>query len=305
MTQLFSDTSRHRQIGIALVTLTTLAYATLDASAKWLVQSLPVFQVVWLRFLVHTLFHAAVFTPNMGRRLYIVGQWRIQLLRGLMLAAMTLLNFWALQYLQLAQTGAIQFSVPILIAMISALWLGEHLDLRRWLAILLGFVGVLIIIRPGSHAFHPAILLSVGNAFLYAAFNLLTRHLAATEHPITTQFFSAAVAAVVLAPFALAQWQTPEGWLNWALVASMGLFGGLGHIGAAVAHRYASAAVLGPFLYQQIIYMTFWGWLVFDQVPDHAVAIGACVVVASGLYLLWRELRQGDASAPTDDAVSR
>lgn len=297
MTQLFSDTARNRQIGIALVTLTTLAYATLDASAKWLVQSLPVLQVVWLRFVVHSVFHAAVFTPSMGWRLYKVGHVRIQLLRGLMLGCMTLLNFWALQYLQLAQTGAIQFSVPILIAMISAIWLGEHLDVRRWLAILLGFVGVLIIIRPGSHAFHPAILLSVGNAVLYAAFNLLTRHLAASENPVTTQFFSAVVAAVVLTPLALMQWQTPEGWLNWVLVGAMGLFGGLGHIGAAVAHRYASAAVLGPFLYQQIIYMTFWGWLVFDQMPDHAVALGACVVVASGLYLLWRELRQSESAS--------
>lgn len=297
MTQLFSDTSRNRQIGIALVTLTTMAYATLDASAKWLVQSLPVLQVVWLRFVVHSVFHAAVFTPSMGWRLYKVSHIRIQLLRGLMLGCMTLLNFWALQYLQLAQTGAIQFSVPILIAMISAIWLGEHLDVRRWLAILLGFVGVLIIIRPGSHAFHPAVLLSVGNAVLYAAFNLLTRHLAASENPVTTQFFSAVVAAVVLTPLALMQWQTPEGWLNWVLVGAMGLFGGLGHIGAAVAHRYASAAVLGPFLYQQIIYMTFWGWLVFDQMPDHAVALGACVVVASGLYLLWRELRQSESAS--------
>lgn len=295
MTQLFSDTARNRQIGIAFVTLTTLAYATLDASAKWLVQSLPVFQVVWLRFFVHVVFHAAVFTPSMGMRLYQVHHWRLQLLRGLLLVTMTLLNFWALQYLQLAQTGAIQFSVPILIALLSALWLGERLDVRRWLAVLMGFVGVLIIIRPGSHAFHPAIFLSVGNAVLYALFNMMTRHLAASEHPITTQFFSALVAAVVLAPVALWQWQTPQGWLNWALVAAMGLFGGLGHIGASIAHRYASAAVLGPFLYQQIIYMTFWGWLVFDQMPDHAVAVGAAVVVASGLYLLWRELRQDEA----------
>ncbi len=302
MTQLFSDTARNRQIGIAFVTLTTLAYATLDASAKWLVQSLPVLQVVWLRFFVHTLFHAVVFTPSMGWRLYKVNHLRIQVIRGVLLVSMTILNFWALQYLQLAQTGAIQFSVPILIALLSTVWLGEHLDMRRWLAVLLGFVGVLIIIRPGTHAFHPAIFLSVANALLYAVFNMMTRHLAASENPVTTQFFSAMVATTVLAPFAWWHWQTPEGWLNWALVASMGLFGGLGHIGAAVAHRYASAAVLGPFLYQQIIYMTFWGWLVFDQMPDHAVAIGACVVVASGLYLLWRELRQ-DAPPPSEEVT--
>lgn len=292
MTRLFSDTPRHRRIGIAFVTLTTLMYATLDMSAKWLVQSLPVLQVVWLRFFVHAVLSTAAFMPSMGRGLFKVAHPKLQLYRGLMLVSMTALNFWALQYLQLAQTGAIQFSVPILIALLSSFWLGERLDMRRWLAILVGFAGVLVIIQPGSQDFHPAIFLSVGNALLYAGFNIMTRRLVGSEDPIVTQLISAIVSAVVLAPFALWQWQTPEGWQAWGLMLVAGVCGGLGHIGAAVAHRYASAAVLGPFLYQQIIYMTFWGWLVFGQVPDRSVMLGACVVVASGLYLLWREFRK-------------
>lgn len=296
MSQLHSDTSQHRRIGIALVTATTLMFAVLDTSAKWLVLTIPVLQVVWLRFLFHTVLTTALFMPSMGKNLFRIHHPRLQLLRGIMLALMTGLNFYALQYLQLAEVGAVQFSVPLLIALISAWFLKERLDLQRWMAICLGFVGVLIIIRPGSHGFHPAIFLSIINAFLYAGFNLLTRRLAGSDHPISTQLASAAVPAVVLAPFALAQWQAPEGWLTWAIILLTGLAGGLGHSASALAHRYATAAVLGPFLYQQILYMTLGGWLVFDQIPDTAVVMGACIVVMSGLYLLWREFRLKSAS---------
>lgn len=285
------SSAHQRRIGIGLVTLTTLCFAVLDTTAKWLVLSLPVIQVVWLRFLTHSLFSLAIFGPGMGRELL---QWhhpRLQLLRGVMLAGMTGLNFWALQYLQLAETGAMQFSVPILIAVLSAWWLGERLDTRRWLAIAAGFAGVLIIIRPGTQAFHPAILLSAGNAILYALFNMLTRQLARTEHPATMQLASAMVSTVVLTPLALWSWQAPDNAWQWLLLCLAGLSGGAGHYFAAQAHRFASAAVLGPFLYQQILYMTLGGWLVFGQVPDQAVLLGAGVVVTSGLYLLWREFQ--------------
>ena len=291
MTQLFGDSSKNRKIGIALVTLTTLMFATLDTSAKWLVLSLPVLQVVWMRFFSQVLFTAAVFAPTMGWGMFRVVNLKLQCLRGLILALMTALNFLALQYLQLAETGAIQFSVPILIAVLSSWWLKEKLDVASWIAIWVGFAGVLVIIRPGSHAFHPAIFLSVVNAFLYAGFNMLTRRLAASENPVCTQLFSAAVSTVVLTPFAWSQWQTPEGVLTWVIISLIGVFAGLGHLCVASAHRYASAAFLGPFLYQQILYMTLGGWLVFDQTPDHAVALGAVIVVASGMFLLWREMR--------------
>lgn len=289
MSQLLNDTSRNRQIGIALVTITTLMFAVLDTSAKWLVQSLPVLQVVWLRFVFHTFLTTAIFLPSMGSDLFKINNPRLQLLRGLMLALMTGLNFFALQYLQLAETGAMQFSVPILIALISALWLHEKLDAKKWLAICLGFVGVLVIIRPGSHAFHPAILLSIMNALIYAAFNIMTRRLAGSDNPIATQLASAIVPSVVLAPFAIWTWQAPDSWQVWCVLVLAGLTGGLGHTASALAHRYATAAVLGPFLYQQIIYMSLGGWLIFGQIPDAPVVLGAGIVVLSGLYLLWRE----------------
>jgi len=148
---------------------------------------------------------------------------------------------------------------------------------------------VLVIIRPGSHGFHPAILLSIKNALLYSAFNLKTLRLAGSDHPISTQLASATVPSVVLAPFAIWYWQTPDSWQVWCVLVLAGLTGGLGHTASALAHRYATAAVLGPFLYQQIIYMSLGGWLIFGQIPDAAVVLGAGIVVLSGLYLLWRE----------------
>ena len=288
---LHSDSARNRRIGILLVVGATLCFSVLDATAKWLVQSQPVLQVVWLRFVSHVLLMALILAPKHGRDMLRMRSPRLQALRGLMLATMTALNFVALQYLQLAETGAIQFSVPIVIALLSAWWLHERLDARRWVAIVGGFVGVLLVIRPGSQAFHPAILLCVGNAILYAAFNMLTRRMAATESPESMQLLSAAMAALMLAPFALAHWQAPAGAGQWALLLLCGLMGGVGHLFIAMAHRYASAAVLGPFLYQQILYMTLLGWLVFAQVPDAFVVAGALVVVLSGLYLLWMEMR--------------
>jgi len=286
------DSARNRRLGIAMVCVTTLCFSALDTTAKWLVLSLPVFQVVWLRFLTHSLLGLALLAPRYGMRLVRVQQPKLQALRALMLAVLTGLNFWALRYLQLDVTAAIQFSVPIMIALISARWLGERLDARSWIAIVLGFGGVLLIVRPGSHAFHPAIVLSILNAVLYAAFNLLTRRLAATELPAATQLLSAIGATVLLTPLGLLQWKTPEDWLSWMLVLSMGLVGGLGHLMVAQAHRYASAAVLAPFLYQQIVYMGLLGWLVFGHVPDLAVVSGAAIVTFSGLYLLYREFRR-------------
>lgn len=286
------DTARNRQLGIVMICGTTLCFAALDSTAKWLVMGLPVFQVVWLRYVTHAAIAAVALTPHYGLALYKVNRPGLQLLRAFMQALMTGLNFWALQYLQLDVTGAIQFSVPILIAVISVRWLGERLDARRWIAILAGFAGVLLIVRPGTQGFHPAMLLSLTNAVVYAVFNLLTRRLAATELPAATQMWSAIGAAVMLTPLGLLNWTAPPDALTWVLVLSTGLFGGLGHLLATVAHRYASAAVLGPFLYQQIIYMTLFGWLIFGQVPDAAVISGAAVVVGSGMYLMVREMRR-------------
>jgi len=283
------DTARNRLIGIGLISVTFLCFALLDCGAKWLVQSLPVLQVVWLRFLFHAVFSTALLAPKFGSGLLRTRRPKLQILRAAFLPVMTGLNFWALQYLQLAETGAIQFSVPIIIALFAAPLLGERMDRARWAAIGVGFFGVLIIVRPGTQAFHPALLLASANAVLYALFNLLTRQLAAHDSPEATQFFSSLGATLAITPFALAAWQAPPGALQWLILCLIGIAGGLGHYFLALAHRYAPASVLGPFLYQQILWMVLFGYLVFGDVPDAAVLAGGAIVIGSGLYLLSRE----------------
>ncbi len=286
-----ADNARNRLIGIGLVSSTFLFFALLDCGAKWLVRTLPVVEVVWLRFVSHVIFTALLLAPRHGLNLVRSRRPGLQLVRSLFMPVMTALNFWALQYLQLAETGAIQFTVPILIAIASGPLLGERLDARRWLAIMVGFAGVLVILRPGMQGFHPALVLSLINAVLYALFNMMTRKLAAYDPPEATQFLSALGATVVMAPFALAAWQTPNTGLEWAVACLIGVAGGLGHYLLAMAHRFAPASVLGPFLYQQIVWMVLFGYLVFGDVPAGPVVLGAAIVIGSGLYLLYRERR--------------
>jgi len=213
----------------------------------------------------------------------------LQLLRAMMLPSMTAMNFWALQYLQLAETGAIMFLAPIIVAFLGVRLLGERLDRGRWIAILVGFVGVVIILQPGSRGFHPAMLVAVLQTVMYACFILLTRLLAAVDRPESTNFLSALASTIVLAPFALIAWRMPTTSLEWGLVVLTGIAGGMGHYLLAIAHRFAPASTLSPFIYQQILYMSLLGYLVFNDVPRPAVVIGAMVVIASGLYLLMRE----------------
>jgi drug/metabolite transporter (DMT)-like permease len=199
------------------------------------------------------------------------------------------MNFWALQYLQLTVTSSIFFSSPLIIALLSAQILGEKLDFGRLAAILTGFAGVLVIVHPWSADFHPAMLLAVMNAVIYAVFMMMTRHLAAYDPPETIQFLPAIGATLILTPFAVAAWEAPDTWLEWVLACTLGVFGGIGHYLLALAHRYAPSSVIAPFVYQQVIYMALFGYLVFGDVPAPAVWIGASIVVASGLYLFARE----------------
>ncbi len=284
-----ADSAANRLTGIALVSLCYVLFTLLDGAAKWLVAGVPVVVVVWLRFLMHALFASALLFPLRGRALVRTSHWRWHAARAVMFVLMTGLNFWALQYLQLAVTSSIFFIVPIITALVAAPMLGERIDAGRWAAILAGFAGVLIIVRPGSADFHPAMLLAVTNAVLVAIFNLMTRHLAAYDSPETIQYLPAVGATVLLTPFALAAWESPAGWLEWTVACLMGAVGGLGHYLLAAAYRYASATVLTPFLYQQVIYMAIFGYIVFGDVPSPAVGIGAAVVIASGLYLFARE----------------
>ena len=286
---LHADSARNRLIGIGLVSCCFMLFTVLDGSAKWLVGVMPVAMVVWLRFVTHAVFATLLLYPIKKNSLFKTKHLKWHLARAAMFMLMTGMNFWALQYLQLTVTASIFFTVPIIIALVSAWMLKEKLDAARWIAIIAGFGGVLVIVHPWSAAFHPAMILAIGNAFLYALFNLMTRHLAAYDPPETIQYLPALGAAIGLTPFAIAVWEWPEGALEWTLACLLGVLGGLGHYLLALAHRYAPASILAPFLYQQVIYMALFGYLVFGDVPSPNVWVGAAIVIVSGLYLFAQE----------------
>ena len=291
-TRHFSDTPKNRKIGIILIVMATVAFATLDALAKYLVQFLPVTEVVWARFFSQFVLMCAIFLPKQGLSLIKVAHPRLHFVRSMLLVVMTLANFAALQYLPMAQTAAIEFTVPILIALFSVHYLKESLGFKRWLAIFCGFLGVLIVVRPWSADFHPAVFFSFINAFGYAIFLMITRKVTANDSAAQSQFLPILGVVVVLLPFTISQWVMPSSISMWLLIILMGAIGGIGHFAVAHAYRYATAGMLGPFLYQKIIYMTLWGWILFNQLPDLLVISGTLIVVVSGLYLLLHEMRQ-------------
>lgn len=157
------------------------------------------------------------------------------------------------------------------------------------MAIMVGFIGVLIAVRPGFGDVHPAVIYSFLAMAAYALFMLLTRHMAPYDPPLVTLFYSMFVGTLLGAPMAFAQWVWPESWTTWALLASLGVLGGTGHFLFILAYSRAPASAISPFLYAQLITMVAMGYLVFDDVPDFWTIAGAGVIIASGIYLIHRE----------------
>ena len=203
--------------------------------------------------------------------------------------ASTLCNFVALRYLQLDEAIALIFSTPFFVAALSGPILGEWVRWRRWIAIGVGFLGVLVVVRPGVGTFHPAALLSLACALLYAIYSIMTRILARTDSNATTLFYSNIVGAVALIPALPFIWTTPTDPLIITLMVMIGAVGGFGHYLLIAAHRLAPAAVLSPFIYTEIVWVSILGLLVFRDVPSRWTIAGATIVIGSGLYILHRE----------------
>lgn len=284
-----ADTSRNRLLAIGLMCGAVLCFAMLDASAKWLSSAMDPLQVVFARYAGSMLLVLALLNPWSRPGVLRTRKPWLQAGRSLLLLGSTALNFVALKYLQLAETVSIMFATPLLVALLSGPLLGEWPGPRRLAAIGVGFLGVLVITRPGLGSMHPAAWLSVMGCICYAFYSLATRTLSAFDPPETTMVYSGVAGTLAMLPLLPWIWTTPSEPLPWALMFATGLFGGVGHWMLILAHRIAPAAVLAPFIYSQIVWMIALGWLVFGQLPDRWTFAGAGVVIASGLYLLYRE----------------
>jgi drug/metabolite transporter (DMT)-like permease len=282
---------RQRLVGIALMCGTLACFACLDAMAKVLNGYMDTMQVVWVRYAGAFIVAVAISNPLARPSPMRSRRPLLQVGRSILLLGSTVLSFFALRYLQLDQALAIVFSTPFFVAILSGPVLGEWVGWRRWTAICLGFVGVLLVARPGFGGIHPAALLSVGAAMFYAGYNITTRLIARADSSETTLFYSNLVGAVAMLPIVPFVWTTPSDPVVILLMVLIGAFATVGHYLLIIAHRLAPPALLAPFIYSQLVWAIILGYLVFADVPNGWTLVGAAVVVASGLFILYREQR--------------
>jgi drug/metabolite transporter (DMT)-like permease len=280
--------------GIALFCGAMVLFTLLDSAAKYSSAYLPALEIAWIRFIVHGLVVFLIFRPWRDWRPYRTRRPVAQVIRAVFLFMSTIFNFLALRTLRLDQTTTIMFSAAFVITALSGPILGEWVGPRRWVAIVVGFIGVLIVIRPGTSAFEPAMLYSVVAMLSYAGYLLYTRHLTGTDSVQGMVLVSGVIPSVLLAPVALPVLERPPTLAVAAALVVTGVAGAIGHWLLIHAQRLTPTPVLSPFIYTQLIWMTAAGYLFFDQLPDRLTLVGATVIVGSALYILYRQRVHGD-----------
>ena len=286
---------RDRLTGIALMCGAVAAFSCLDTMAKYLNGHMDTLQVVWARYTGAFVLTLLIFNPVSRPGLMRSKRPVLQIVRSALLLGSTLTNFFAFRYLQLDQALSILFSAPFLVAILAGPVLGEWIGWRRWLAILVGFAGVLLVTKPGGGGIHPAALFSVASAVFYALYIISTRVLSRSDPTDTTLFYSNMVGALAMLPVLPFVWTTPDSPLVIVLMVAFGAFGSFGHYLLIAGHRLAPASVLAPFMYTQLVWAIGWGYLVFGDIPNDWTLAGAVIVIGSGLYLLHRERVRGTA----------
>ena len=267
--------------------LTVVLFVAMDTVAKHLTALYPVPQVVWSRFVFHTLLIGIWLLPRM-RLIMVTRRPGLQFLRSTLLLTTTVLFFTGLQVLPMAESAAMLQVGPLIITALSVPLLGEQVGIRRWAGVIAGFAGALLIIRPGSGAMQLAILLPLAAAASNALYQITTRILSRSESTFTILFYTPLIGALLTSAAVPMFWVAPDA-EGWAMMALLGLIGGLSHFTLIKAFTAAPAATVAPFGYTALIWATLSGVVFFDQFPDVWTIVGTLVIAGSGLYILHRE----------------
>ncbi|MNP10258.1 Riboflavin transporter [compost metagenome] len=280
-----NDTSQPLR-GILLVVLAMFLFASHDALSKYLAGFYPILWVVWARYLVHTLLMMAIFLPQSGLRVLRTRRPGLQALRALCLLGTSLLFTTALQYIPLAEATAVNFLAPLLVTALSLPLLGEKVTRGQWVAVLVSFVGVTVIVHPGGALFTPAVLLPFGSALCFCFYQLLTRKLSGIDSPTTSNFFTGVLNTLVMSAIVPMFWQTPS-LLHGLMAVALGTCGMTAHLFLTQAFRHAPPAMLAPFSYCQIVFAGILGLVLFGHSPDMAGLVGIALICLSGLGAAW------------------
>jgi drug/metabolite transporter (DMT)-like permease len=278
-------------LGILFICLAGACFALMLGAAKQLGGAYSSLQISWARAFGHIVFLLAAFLPRQGLAVLRTRRPFTQLARSALLFTSNLLSFLALNFIPLAKQSSISQTAPLIVTLLAWPMLGERTTLPRVIALLCGFAGVLLVIRPGTAVFHWASVAVVVSAASYALYQVLTRMVAGVESPETSALYSSAVGAfgmLLVMPFV---WVTPQGWVDLGLFCALGVLGALGHYCIAIAFGFGPANILSPFQYFQLLASVAVGFVVFGEVPDAFIWVGSAVIVGSGLYLGWSQTR--------------
>jgi drug/metabolite transporter (DMT)-like permease len=277
--------------GIVLMVAGVFMFPFMNAAVKLLTARYPVPEIVWARFTGHLIIMLIVFLPHYGRRLFATRRWAIQIGRSLLMLGSNLVFVVAIGRVPLATASAIGFTSPLLVTALSMPLLGERVGPRRWTAVIVGFFGALVIIRPGSGLHNPAVLLLLGSAAAYALYQIATRWVSAFDPAATGIVFAALLGSLAMTcalPFVFV---LPKNLGDLLLFLSLGLFGGGGHYLLIRAFQNGPAAVMAPLGYVELVGTTALGYAIFGNFPDLWTWVGAAFIIASGLYIALRERR--------------
>jgi len=271
-----------------------LVATTMDTIAKYLAQTYPVPQITWARTAFQAIVVIAVFAP----RLSAVARTRrlgLQLVRSGLLLGANLSFVYGLRAIPLVEASAILFLAPLIVTALAKPLLGEPVGVRRWAAVVVGFVGAVIIIRPGGGVMQAAAIFPLTTAVLYALYMIATRHLSRDDSAVTTLFYTALVGALVMSVPAPLFWQTPD-FAGWTLMILLGVLGGVCHFALIRAFEAAPAATITPFEYSRLIWATLLGFAAFGNLPDGWTVLGAAIIVGAGVYVYRRESAAADST---------
>ena len=278
--------------GIGLALAAMACFATLDTTTKYVSASVPLFMALWFRYAFQAVATTLAVVPARGWNAWRTAHPKFQLLRGALLLVTSLLAFFSLRYMPVGEFTAIVMITPLVITLLASTALGEKVSSLRWALITGGFVGTLVIIRPGHDAFEWTALLPLGLVVTNSWFQLLTSKLAKTEDPVTMHLYTGWV-GTLLASIALPfVWAPLASWALWGWLCLMGLAATVGHFMLILAYQRAPAATVTPYLYTQIGFAMLGGWLVFAHVPDRWSLVGMVMIAVCGAAGAWLAVRE-------------
>ena len=278
--------------GIGLLVAAVACFALLDTTTKVVSAGVPLLMALWFRYAFQAIATTLAVLPKRGWALPPTAHPRFQCLRGVLLLTSSTLAFFSLKYMPVGEFTAIVMITPLLMTLLASLTLGERVSVLRWAFVIGGFAGTLIIIRPGGERFSWAMLLPLGLVVSNAWFQILTSRLARTEDPVSMQFYTGWVGAL-LASLALPfVWTQLDSWMLWAGLMLMGLAATVGHFMMILAYARTPVSTLTPFLYAQIGFAMLGGWLAFAHVPDQLSLLGMTLIAVCGAAGAWLAVRE-------------